>query len=90
MELKELIKDNYVNFDSYRAGFLYYNIDVTATFEKREHLNITHIHRKPESTYQFPVPLEDVGNATLLHRDKAITFMRWIRKAKEDGTLIKL
>lgn len=39
-------------------------------------------------TYVFPVPLEDVGNATLLDTDKAILFMRYIRKAREDGTFV--
>lgn len=30
--------------------------------------------------FEFPVPLDDVGNATLLAQDKAILFMRYIRK----------
>lgn len=38
--------------------------------------------------YSFPIPAEDIGNATLLAEDKAITFMRWIRKAIADSTLI--
>lgn len=37
--------------------------------------------------YEFPVPIEDIGNATLHDHDKAITFMRWIRKSIEDGTI---
>ena len=28
----------------------------------------------------FPVPVEDVGNATFLAEDKAILFMRYMRK----------
>jgi len=42
-----------------------------------------------EGEFSFPVPLEDVGDATLEAEDKAITFMRYIRKAIEDGTFIK-
>lgn len=38
--------------------------------------------------YNFPVELEDIGSATLNRVDKAITFMRWIRKALESGTFI--
>ena len=34
-------------------------------------------------TYTFPVPLNDVNDATLLKADKAIFFMRWIKKAIE-------
>lgn len=30
--------------------------------------------------FEFPVPLDDVGNATLLAQDKALLFMRYIRK----------
>ncbi len=36
------------------------------------------------TTYSFPVPLEDIGDATLLKEDKAIIFMRFIRKAIEN------
>lgn len=31
--------------------------------------------------YRFPVRLDDVGDATLMSEDKAIMFMRYIRKA---------
>ena len=33
-----------------------------------------------ECGFVFPVPVADVGNATMLHEDKAILFMRYIRK----------
>ena len=39
--------------------------------------------------YQFPVSLEDLGTATLLAEHKAITLMRYIRKALEDHTFVK-
>jgi hypothetical protein len=42
------------------------------------------------NVYQFPVDINDIGNATLLAEDKAIYFMRWIRRAREEGTLIKI
>lgn len=76
MNIKELIKDNKVEFDSYRQGFFYYNIykKVGTAYE----------------IYQFTVPIDDIGTATLLATDKAITFMRWIRKAINENTLIKL
>ena len=79
MTIKEIIKDNTVAFDSYRQGYFYYNVRV---------------HGKTEGDiykdYQFPVPLHDIRTATLLAEDKAITFMRWIRKAIEDKTLIEI
>lgn len=40
--------------------------------------------------YEFPVPLEDIGDATLPNSDKAIMFMRYIRKAIADNTLVKI
>lgn len=33
-----------------------------------------------ETGFEFPVPLADVGDATFLAKDKAILFMRYIRK----------
>jgi hypothetical protein len=39
--------------------------------------------------YVFPVSLEDIGSATLSAEFKAITLMRYIRKALADGTFVK-
>jgi len=33
-----------------------------------------------ECGFVFPVPIEDIGNAVMLAEDKAILFMRYIRK----------
>ena len=33
--------------------------------------------------FEFPVPVSDIGNALLLKEDKAIFFMRYIRKHVE-------
>lgn len=41
----------------------------------------------PNHIYEFQVPLDDIGTATLHDYDKAITFMRWIRKSIEEKTL---
>ncbi len=40
--------------------------------------------------YEFPVPLEDIGDATLPDSDKAIMFMRYIRKAINDNTFVSI
>ena len=42
-----------------------------------------------ESGFEFPVPLSDVGNAVLLKEDKAILFMRYIRKHVDHIELAK-
>jgi hypothetical protein len=80
MNIKALIKNNFVKFDSYRRGNLYYKIiDLEQTALKGENI-----------TYLFTVPIDDIGTATLLSEDKAITFMRWIRKAIADNTLVRI
>ena len=40
--------------------------------------------------YEFPIELSDVGNGTLNRDEKAITLMRWIRKAIDEKTMIKV
>jgi hypothetical protein len=39
--------------------------------------------------WMFPVSLEDIGGASLFAEMKAITLMRYIRKAIEDKTFVK-
>jgi hypothetical protein len=38
---------------------------------------------RTETGFEFPVPVSDVGRATLLAEDKAILFMRYIRRHVE-------
>ena len=37
---------------------------------------------KTECGFEFPVPVEDIGNATFMAKDKAVLFMRYVRKYK--------
>jgi hypothetical protein len=37
-----------------------------------------------EDGFQFPVPISDTGTGTFKAEDKAILYMRWIRKHLED------
>jgi hypothetical protein len=71
--IKDIIKDNIVEFYYYRKGFLYYRISLVVNGK----LN----------NYQFPVPLSDTGDATFNATDKAIFFMRYINKAMKEGVL---
>lgn len=43
-----------------------------------------------EGAYVFPVPLDDIGDATLELEDKAILFMRYIKRAVGEGSFIPL
>jgi hypothetical protein len=36
-----------------------------------------------ESGFEFPVPIADTGTGIFLHEDRAIVFMRWIRRHLE-------
>jgi len=36
-----------------------------------------------ETGFQFPVPIDDIGNAIFLAEDKALLFVRYIRKHLE-------
>jgi hypothetical protein len=74
VDIKEIVKDNTVSFAKYRQGVAYYVVRVPST----------------GTDHMFPVPLEDIGDATLLAQDKAIVFMRYIRKALEEGTFVKV
>lgn len=42
-----------------------------------------------EQKYLFPVPIEDIGDATFLNEDKAILMMRYIKKGIENQTFVK-
>lgn len=63
--------DNLVYFSSYKAGYFWYVVR-----------NLTN-----GQMYCFPIDRMDIGNAELLHTDKSLIFMRWIRKAIAEKTL---
>ncbi len=48
--------------------------------------NFFYVVKVQEQAYSFPIPIEDAKGATLLAEFKAITLMRWIRKAIDDKT----
>jgi hypothetical protein len=39
---------------------------------------------KTDNNFLFPVPIDEAGTATFLNQDKAILYMRYIRKYKEE------
>jgi hypothetical protein len=79
-KIADLIKDNEVQF-----------VSVKKTLDGKDYVaeyDIPHEVKEREYTnwYRFSVPLSDIGTGTLMARDKAIYYMRWIRKAMEgDG-----
>jgi hypothetical protein len=79
LTIKDIIKDNSVKFREYRKGILYYQIVI-----------MNDVSIEDAGLYTFPVPLEDCGDATFKASDKAIMFMRYIRKALDEGTFVKI
>ena len=71
--IKDIVKDNFVRFHHYRAGYLYYSVVVPSG-----------------EMYIFPIPISDTGEASFEKEDKAILFMRYIRKAIEEKTFTKI
>ena len=61
----------------------------TVTFDRYRQQHVYYRINHLGIDYTFPVPLEDVQDATLHSEEKAITMMRYIRKALDEGTLIK-
>lgn len=78
--ITNLIRDNFVRFVSLRATLD--GNDYWAIYE------IGHIIDGAVNCYQFTVPLSDIGTGTLKASDKAIYYMRWIRKAMDKQELV--
>lgn len=75
MDIKTIVKNNIAEFSHAIAGRLYYTVKVEGSF------------------YQFPIDMndkEDVGTATFNRSIKAITVMRYIRKALANNEFIKI
>jgi hypothetical protein len=56
------------------------------TFVRYQHNELWY---KTECGFEFPVPLSDTQEAVFLNHDKAILFMRWIRKHIDNIQLAK-
>lgn len=79
IDIKAIVKDNTAVFDRFRNGVLFYKI---YKFEN-DNASVRQV------CYEFPVPSEDLGGATLNQKEKGLTMMRYIRKAIEEKTLVE-
>ena len=55
------------------------------------HYRASHLYYKIDvdgKVYMFTVPIEDIGDATFEAKDKAIMFMRYIKKALTEGSFV--
>lgn len=91
MNIKDLIKDNKVSFLEYRKGVLYYSLSCKSGSFMKADFSFEGEHEEFfYKYYKFPVPIEDCGDATFPASEKAIMFMRYIRKAMEENTLVEI
>ena len=74
ISISELIKENTVKFVYFRSGSMIYDI----------------LNKEGKKVATFPIDVskpDEIGNASFEHTHKAITLMRYIRKAIEDETI---
>lgn len=84
INIKELIKDNNVYFVDFSDGLFTYKIYQPLPEEVgNEAEGLKRVY------YTFNVPLEETKGAVMKRVDKAIFYMRWIRKSIKDKTFIK-
>ena len=77
-DIKDMVKNNnMVHFVRYFDGNLWYKVSWSPPIIR------------PVYSFEFPVPVSDIGNATFLATDKAMLFMRYIRKHIETLTEAK-
>lgn len=80
MKVTDFVKNSReAEFFYYRKGFFYYMIHLTDVEDSLGEYD----------TYVFPIPQEDLGDASLYKKEKAIHLMRYIRKAIDEGTMVK-
>lgn len=54
------------------------------------HYQDSNLIYKCEDGFEFPVPIEDCGSARFLNQDRAMIFMKWIKKQMsiiKEGTI---
>ena len=61
----------------------------TAEMDRYRAQHIYYVIAYKRKLYSFPVPLEDIQDATLNSSEKAITMMRYIRMAINNGTFVE-
>lgn len=77
MNIKDIVKNNTARFTFYRSGQLHYEV----------------VSPDGRALYTFPVDItdtDDIGRAAFDAEMKAITLMRYIRKAMKSDQLVKL
>src|ERR1700674_5919674 len=77
------------NFSMDIKRFVAHGNTVLFNFYRQGHFNYSVQDFETGKWFDFNIPQDDIGTATMSHTDKAITYMRWIRKAIADKTLVE-
>jgi hypothetical protein len=78
-DIKVIVKDNLGRLARVTANYAYITVSIGSDLEGD-------IRRT--QTWEFPVKLSDIGTGTIRAIDKAIYYMRWIRKAIDNQEFI--
>lgn len=71
--IKDIVKNRDATFVYYRQHHLYYKVTII----------------EDDISYIFPIPVADLMEASVNVVERAITLMRYIRKAIDDGTFVR-
>lgn len=80
MTIKEIVQNNKVRFMYYRKGELWYEVVKQKVSPAPQVAFTGYDTVEYDSIFQFPVPISDCGDGQFNAEDKAIMFMRYIRK----------
>lgn len=69
---------DFVSADKF-CSFLYYR-----------HQHLYYSVSGPDGNYMFPIPLDDLADASVKCKEKSVLLMRYIRKSLADGSLVKI
>jgi hypothetical protein len=62
----------------------------TVTLDSYRQGNLYYNINYNSETYQFTIPVDDVGTATMPKVDKAMYYMRWIKPAISENRFVKI
>lgn len=81
-EIKDLVASgNVVRFSRYHKNELWYDVCRKSQWVDTEaERSVTGEYHYSDSLFEFPVPIDDTGDGIFLAEDKAMLFMRYIRK----------
>ena len=89
--IKEIVKDNTVEFLHFTSDELHYTVKIKTGTEVKPSFGYSGEEEYDVfDTYSFSIPTSETKGATFKAKDKAIYFMRFINTALKNGTFRKI